>query len=181
MNRLSLSAPFEGLLYWVALLTFIALLIVPQAIRIMSANGQKTEKLRLIEQHHQELARPAPADDSLAYKSFVYDASSDDPSTLRSSDIQSLLSEQARLRQARLLNLRELPAPSPIGELTGARFALEIEGDLTAMLETIESIGQLGVPILIDQLELKPVGQTERPDQAMQLQLNLTVWMGNPN
>ena len=68
--------------------------------------------------------------------------------------------------------------------LAAAQGALDYEGsravlDIQAMLELIDAIGTLEAPMLVDELDLRPIGVSERPDQRMRLSLTLSAWTGD--
>lgn len=166
----------QGWLWWGITGLFLISVLGPKAETLLVSQRTAIEKRDLITDFKARLNAPLSADRSLPYRSYVLSVSSEQDIA---NTIQTRLLETVRQSQARLIDLRETPTSTTLGGLSALMFRLEVEGDLQAILETIDSLGASEFPILIDRLELRPIDRSERPDRMVRMSANLTIWTGD--
>lgn len=171
----------EGFAYWVATVLIACALLLPPINELLTNREAKAKNEALIVSYVSKLGAPTPPNTWRKYQTFIAQNSLVDDSMLNTAEVQTRILQQVRGQQARLIDLQEIAAPQDLGSLTALAFRLDMEGDLQAMLQTIEALGQTGLPILIEDMELRAIGRMERPDQLLRLSIMLTIWRERDN
>ncbi|QSR23095.1 hypothetical protein [Hyphomonas sp. KY3] len=175
----SLRARLEGALILLALAGLAWLLLAPRILAIKTSWQALARSETLTRSHVEDLSRPLPANPHDVLRTYVSKAASEESATDLNGNIQAGLIDLVRQKQARLVDLKQIAPDERIADLTGLRFSLQAEGDIQAMLELVDAIGMLEAPILVDELDLRPLGFSQRPDQRMRLSLTLSAWTGD--
>ena len=175
----SLRARLEGALILLVLAGLAWLLLAPRILAIETSWQALARSEALTRSHVEDLSRPPPSNPHDVLRTYVSPAPSEESANDLSGNIQAGLIELVRQKQARLVDLKQIAPDEHIAGFTGLRFSLQAEGDIQAMLELVDAVGTLAAPILVDELDLRPLGVSERPDQRMRLSLTLTAWTGD--
>ncbi|KCZ52821.1 hypothetical protein HY29_17930 [Hyphomonas beringensis] len=169
----------EGWILLLSLLTASLFVLAPRTYQVFSHWQSIQHNEALIRSHSKDLSRPIPVNPYNHMRSYISDVKTPEAYSNLSSQIQAALLDLVRSKQARLTDLRESPSDRSIGGLEALQFKLEAEGDIQSLLEVIDGIGGIEIPILVKTLELRPLGSADRPDQRMRLVITLSAWTGN--
>jgi len=172
--NLVLPPKLEGVL-WLALLIALAAFLISPSVSRIGASLERVEVAEArIQSHKERLAEPLQSLRPTEFASFV--ASSGSGAFPDQASVQAALVEGVRASGARLVDLRPQAVNVEIDGLDPLGFQLELEGDLRAALESLNALGSLECPVLLDTVQLRPVGQFERPDRRVRLSLSITCW-----
>lgn len=176
MSIRSILYPLEGWLYLSLLGLVCAGIILPKASALIENTRLANEAEALIASHISDLSAPPPPNVYLKYRSYTYQAAGNEEGALDSGSIQAAIIDQVKTNRARLVDLSAPESSRELGNLKTIEFRLEVEGDIKSLLDTVQSLGILAAPILIDTLSIKPVGRFDRPDRRMRMTLELSIW-----
>lgn len=172
MKRLEyLIQKTEGLIYLLVILLLVTGAFFPPIQSILENQERSKLTYQRIETHLKKLKTPQKPSDLLEYRLLTFPSSGTNDKNSIINIVQTDILEKVRKSKTRLIDLRE--ASSQPNRL---EFILEIEGDIQAILEFIESVGNGDKPILIEDLRLRPLQSSERPDKKMRLSTSLYVW-----
>lgn len=124
--------------------------------------------------HRAKLVEPVRSAQPLEFESFLVPAERIEETSQAA--LQTALVEVVRSNGARLIDLRPNAADQEIDGLTALGFRMEFESDFRAALQTINMLGTANCPFLLDRVQLRPVGQFERPDRRVRVLLSVSCW-----
>lgn len=169
------SIKLQGALIALILIGVAASLLWPLGTRILDLQAQSQALTPLIERHYASLRQPLPTNPNENHRIFIIPAISLETDNL-SADVQAALIETLKTNQTRLIDLRENTADTSVPGLEALSFTLNFEGDLQAIFASLTKLAETPWPLLIEKLDLKADGPTNRPDRKMRASLTLTLW-----
>ena len=171
----------EGWLYLVCIALLLAVLTGPGLQSLIEDQRRIKDTEALIDSHITALSAPAPTDAFLSHQTFIHMDTSGKSAAMNANQIQAALIDIVKLNKARLVEMRTLAVDKSIDTMQAQVFRLEYEGDLQAILATLEALGRMKQPVLINDFTLKPVGQYDRSDRRMRATLKLSFWTESSN